>query len=63
MEKKPDCELSGVDGNVFMIIARVMKTLKRAGMAAKAEEFCAKAKACSSYDAVLQLCMDYVEVS
>jgi ribosomal protein L32 len=63
MEKKPNCKLSGVDGNVFMIVGTVSKTLKRAGMAAKAEEFCAKAKACGSYDEALQLCMDYVEVS
>jgi hypothetical protein len=60
---KPDCELTECDGNVFMIIGRVSKTLKRAGMAAMAEEFCAKAKTCKSYDNVLRLCFDYVEVS
>ena len=54
--------LVGEDGNVFSVIARVSKALKRAGMPEKAEEFRAKAMKAESYDAVLRLCMDYVEV-
>ncbi len=59
---KPKCELSTCDGNVFMIIGRVIKTLKRADMPEKAQEFRDKATICNSYDAVLQLCFKYVDV-
>lgn len=60
--EKPVVELSGQDGNVFSIIGRVSKALKRAGQPEKAKEFCDKAMKSESYDAVLRLCMDYVEV-
>ena len=59
---KPKCKLVGTDGNVFAIIGNVSKTLKRAGMADKAKEFTKKAFASGSYDEVLQLCTEYVEV-
>ena len=59
---KPTCQLTGEDGNVFSIIGRVSKALKRAGQEDKAEEFRKKAMQSESYDAVLRLCMDYVEV-
>ena len=61
-ETKPTCKLSGEDGNVFSIIGRVSKTLKRNGKPELAKEFAEKALASKSYDAVLQLCFDYVEV-
>ena len=59
---KPTCQLSGEHGNVFSIIGRVRRVLKRAGMQAQADEFSAKAMNAGSYDEVLQLCFDYVEV-
>ena len=59
---KPTCELVGTDGNVFAIIGKVSRTLKQAGQADKAKEFTQKAFSSASYDAVLQLCFDYVEV-
>lgn len=59
---KPVCKLVGTDGNVFSIIGAVSKTLKRAGQPEKAKEFQNKAFSSGSYDAVLQLCMEYVEV-
>jgi hypothetical protein len=60
---KPECELSGQDGNVFGIIGRVTKTLKRAGLAEQADEFASKAMDAGSYDEVLRLCFEYVDVS
>jgi hypothetical protein len=60
--KLPECELSGTDGNVFAIIGKVSATLKKAGQHGRAREFVAKAMQSASYDAVLQLCFDYVEV-
>jgi hypothetical protein len=60
---KPTVQLNGEDGNVFGIIGRVSKALKRAGMPEEAIEFTTKAFACHSYDDVLQLCFAYVEVA
>lgn len=53
---------SGVDGNVFAIIATVSRALKQAGEPKAAEEFTHAAMNCESYDAVLVLCMETVEV-
>ena len=60
---KPKVRLTGTDGNVFSIIGKVSGALKRAGLDAEAREFTSKAFASESYDAVLQLCMQYAEVS
>jgi len=60
--EKPECKLIGEDGNVFAIIGTVSRTLKRAGLKEEAKEFVDKAFAAHSYDEVLCLCMDYVEV-
>lgn len=59
---KPKCELAEQDGNVFFIISRVVKTLQRAGLNEQADEFNLKYKECQSYDEVLQLVMNYVEI-
>lgn len=59
---KPTCELIGQDGNVFAIIGAVSKTLKRAGLKEQASEFTKRAFSSSSYDEVLRLVMEYVEV-
>ena len=59
---RPKCNLVGADGNVFAIIGTVSRTLKSSGQANKAKEFRSKATACRSYDDVLQLLQDYVEV-
>jgi len=59
---KPTVQLSGQDGNVFSIIGRVSNALRHAGMPEKAKEFSEKAMDSESYDAVLRLCMDYVDV-
>lgn len=59
---KPICKLVGTDGNVFAIIANVCRVLKAAGLPDRAKEFTAKAFKAGSYDAVLALCFDYVDV-
>jgi len=58
-----EVELSGQDGNGFMIAARVMKALKRGGIE-KAEQtaFFDEALA-GDYDHLLQTCMRWVSVS
>ncbi len=62
METKPVVELVGEDGNVFSIIGTVSKALRRAGLSDQAKEFSSKAFMAGSYDEVLQLCFEYVEV-
>jgi hypothetical protein len=59
---KPRCRLVGTDGNVFSIIGTVKRALERAGQRERASEFVAKAMQAKSYDAVLALCFDYVDV-
>jgi hypothetical protein len=60
--EKPICILTGQDGNVFNVVGLVSRTLKRAGQADKAREFVDRAMKSKSYDDVLALCWDYVEV-
>lgn len=59
---KPVCKLVGTDGNVFSIIARVKQALKKAGQEDRAQEFVEKAFQARSYNEVLALCTDYVDV-
>jgi len=59
---KPVCKLIGTDGNVFSIIGRVRRALTAAGQEDRAREFVERAFRSGSYDAVLQLCLEYVEV-
>ena len=59
---KPKCKLIGKDGNVFNIIGLVSKALKKEGMSKEADEFVKKAFSSESYDAVLCLCSNYVEI-
>jgi hypothetical protein len=59
---KPPCELVGTDGNVFAVIGRVRKALLGAGQSERASEFVRRAFSAISYDEVLRLCMEYVEV-
>lgn len=59
---KPVCQLSGTDGNVFSVIGNVARTLRRAGLRDEAKTFTDTATKCGSYDEVLILCFEYVEV-
>ncbi|MDD3474435.1 MAG: hypothetical protein PHP08_00845 [Candidatus Dojkabacteria bacterium] len=59
---KPICKLIGTDGNVFSIIGKVSSCLKRAGMEEKAKEFTERALSSHSYDDVLNLCNEYVDI-
>jgi len=59
---KPRCKLSGTDGNVFAVIGNVRDTLKRAGLKEQAENFSSKAFKQHSYQDVLALCFEYVDV-
>ncbi len=60
--KKPECKLTGKDGNTFSVIGSVIRALKKAGQPDKAKEFSDKAFQQKSYDDLLQLCFEYVDV-
>ena len=55
-------QLSGENGNVFSLIGRIKKALKKAGYNDLAQEFRIKALNTPSYDGVLRLCDEYVKV-
>jgi hypothetical protein len=59
---KPACRLVGTDGNVFSIIGRVKQALRKAGQDDRASEFVERAFRAGSYDEVLRLCTEYVDV-
>jgi len=61
--KKPTVELIGEDGNVFSIIGRVSRALKDAGQEDRAKEYTELAFGSKSYDEVLALTLEYVEVA
>ena len=54
--------LIGEDGNVFNIIGQVLGALREAGQDALAEAFRERAFAAGSYDEVLRLVMEIVDV-
>ena len=59
---KPRCKLVGTDGNSFAIIGVVRATLIKAGQEDAAKEFVQRAFKARSYDEVLVLCMEFVDV-
>ena len=59
---KPPCQLTGTDGNVFAIIGTVQRALREAGQHDRATAFGERAFGAGSYDAVLALCFEYVDV-
>lgn len=59
---KPRCALLGDDGNVFAVIGRVRRALRNAGQTDRAREFVDRAFAAKSYDEVLAMLPEYVDV-
>jgi hypothetical protein len=60
--RRPRCRLVGEDGNVFAIIGRVLRDLQDVGEAEAAKDFVARAFRSRSYEEVLALCAECVEV-
>lgn len=61
MNNKPTVKLTETDGNVFAIISEVTRALRKSNREIAAE-FQTKAFQQNSYDDVLTLCMEYVEI-
>ena len=60
--RKPQCQLVGTDGNAFAIMGAVSKALKKDGQRERADLWMTNAQLCTSYDDLLVLLHDYVEV-
>jgi len=60
--KKPVVRLSGMNGNVFVLLGACSTALRRAGQGDQANELRQKVFAAGSYDEALQLMMQYVDV-
>lgn len=59
---KPTVQLTGIDGNAFIIIGTVTKALKRAGASQEIVDKFKKEATSGDYDHLLQTAMEYVEV-
>ena len=59
---KPNCKLIGTDGNVFAIIGKVRETLRQNNQFEESITFSEQATKSSSYDEVLSLVHEYVNV-
>jgi hypothetical protein len=59
---KPICKLTDAHRNAFAIIRRVKMALEEAGQLDKLEEFSTRVMNVHSYDEILALCLEYVEV-
>lgn len=62
-QKKPDCPLIGEDGNIFNIMGIASKTLRRNGMSDEAKEMCERITSSGSYDEVLGIIGEYVNIT
>ncbi len=57
-----EVQLSEEDGNAFMVLGKVRRALRKAGISSKEiEKFSAEAM-CGNYDHLLQTCMKWVEI-
>ena len=56
-------QLSGLDGNIFAIVGRASKAMKRADFREEAAEMTKLVMASKSYSDALDIVGDYVEVS
>lgn len=63
MACKPKCQLTGTDGNIFALVGRASKTLKKAGLPDKAKEMTSKVFASGSYHEALAIIEEYLDVS
>ena len=59
--QKPKMELLGQDGNIFGIMGRASRLLKRAGQHEQVDDMISRVTACGSYDEALRIISEYVE--
>ena len=59
--QKPQMELLGQDGNIFGIMGRASRLLKRAGQHEQSDEMVSRVTACGDYYEALNIISEYVE--
>ena len=59
---RPVVRLSGEDRNIYRLIGTVHAGLEGAGLLSRAQKFVGRAYYLGSYDEVLRLAMEYVEI-
>lgn len=62
IDDRPECSLTGTDGNVYALIGKVSRALQRAGLPDREALFIQASLSAKSYDDVLSLIPDYVDV-
>lgn len=60
---KPKVKLTGTDGNVFALIGKCSKALKREGLVTEAKEMSDKCFSADSYHGAIAVMMEYCDVS
>ena len=63
VQQKPDCPLIGEDGNIFNLMGIASRILKENGMEEQAREMRQRITQCQSYDSVLCIIADYVNIT
>lgn len=61
MKDRPQMQLLGMDGNIFYILGRAVRTLKQSGLWAEAEEMYERAIASHDYHEALGIISEYVQ--
>ena len=61
-EPKPKLELSGSDGNAFMVIGKAIGVARKAGWSQEEIEKFRQEAMAGDYDHLLRVCMDYFDV-
>jgi len=59
--EKPTIQVVGEDGNVFLVLGKASKALKRANEWEKAEEMAKRVTDSGSYDDALTIIQEYVD--
>jgi hypothetical protein len=59
--EKPVVQLVGEDGNIFSIVGRCTRALKKAGMKKEADEMWERVQKAMSYDMALSIILEYVD--
>jgi len=59
--KKPKCQLSGTNGNIFALTATASAVLRKAGLKEQAEEMQHKVIKTHSYADAIGVIMEYVD--
>lgn len=59
---KPQCKLTGTDGNIFALTARASKALEKSGLTESIKQMQDRVLACKSYYEALHVLSEYVDV-